>query len=87
MSWVLDEFFAGVEEEFGLSIAEGDRGLLDTPGAVVDFVAGSTAPADGMDEAEHRDHVASVVGELMAQSLGVTRYREDSRFIEDLRVR
>jgi hypothetical protein len=37
-----------------------------------------------MNEEEHRDHVAAVIGELMARTLGVTRYREDWRF-EDLR--
>ena len=44
-------------------------------------------PSDGMSPEEHRDHVAAVLGELMAQALGVTRYREDSRFREDLHVR
>ena len=61
--------------------------MFDTPGAVIDYVVAETAPADGMDEEEHRDHVASVVGELMARTLGITRYREDSRFLQDLRVR
>jgi hypothetical protein len=40
-----------------------------------------------MTEDEHRDHVSSVIGELMARTLGVTRYREDQRFVEDLHVR
>jgi len=60
---------------------------LNTPGAVIDFVATETSPADGMDDDEHRDHIAAVIGELMARTLGVTRYREDSRFVQDLRVR
>ena len=85
MSWALDEFFASVEEEFGVEI--GDTGQLDTPGAVIDYLAAATRPADGMDDEEHRDHVAAVVGELMARTLGITRYREDWRFVEDLRVR
>jgi hypothetical protein len=84
MSWALDEFFANVEDEFGIAIEDTEH--LDTPGAVIDYVAAETSPAEGMDEDEHRDHVASVVGELMARTLGVTRYREDSRFVEDLRV-
>jgi hypothetical protein len=82
MSWALDEFFASVEEEFGVSIADAEQ--LDTPGAVIDFIASETPPQDGMDDEEHRDHVAAVVGELMARTLGITRYREDWRF-EDLR--
>lgn len=80
MSWALDEFFAGVEEEFGVEI--GDTEQLDTPGAVIDYVAAATAPQDGMDDEEHRDHVAAVVGELMARTLGITRYREDWRFVD-----
>jgi hypothetical protein len=85
MSWALDEFFAGIEEEFGVSIEDAEH--LTTPGAVIDYVASETTPQDGMDEEEHRDHVAAIVGELMARTLGITRYREDWSFKEDLRVR
>ncbi len=85
MSWALDEFFAGVEEEFGLSVVDAES--LDTPGAVIDYVVDNTEPSDGMDDEEYRDHVAGVVGEIMARTLGVTRYSESSRFIQDLRVR
>ena len=85
MSWALDEFFANVEEEFGVSIDDAEA--LETPGSVIDFVVSETSPQDGMNEADHREHVAGVVGELMARTLGVTRYREDSRWVQDLRVR
>ncbi|MFL5612830.1 MAG: hypothetical protein ACJ796_04140 [Gemmatimonadaceae bacterium] len=85
MSWALDEFLSSVEEEFGVDIEDAEQ--LDTPGAVIDYVAATTKAQDGMDEEEHRDHVAAIVGELMARTLGVTRYREDWRFVEDLRVR
>ena len=67
---------------FGVSIEDAEQ--LDTPGAVIDFVASATSPEDGMNEDEHRDHVAAIVGELMARTLGITRYREDWRF-EDMR--
>ena len=40
-----------------------------------------------MTDDEYRDHVAGVVGEIMARTLGVTRYSEASRFVEDLHVR
>jgi hypothetical protein len=86
MTRPMDEFLAEVEEEFDVHI-DGQRDLFDTPGAVIDYVVAETSPADGMDEDEHRDHVASVIGELMARTLGITRYREDSRFLQDLRVR
>jgi hypothetical protein len=85
MSWALAEFFAAVEDEFG--IAAGDEEFLETPGAVVDFIVDNTSPPDGMDGEEHRDHVAGVLGEIIARTLGITRYTEDSRFIQDLHVR
>ena len=87
MSWALDEFFAAVEEEFGVPIGEADDAFLETPGAVIDFVADNTEPTDGMTEDDYRDHVAGVVGEIMARTLGITRYSESSRFRQDLRVR
>ncbi len=86
MSRPLDEFLAEVEEEFGVD-TDGQRIMFDTPGAVIDYVVAETSPTDGMDDEEHRDHVASVIGELMARTLGITRYREDSRFLQDLRIR
>lgn len=87
MSWALDEFFASVEDEFGVRINSDDRDLLTTPGAVIDFLVESSDVAHEMDEEARREHLDSVLGELMAQTLGVTRYREDSRFVEDLHVR
>jgi len=48
MSWALDEFYASVEEEFGVAIDDPEQ--LDTPGAVIDYVATETPPADGMDD-------------------------------------
>lgn len=87
MSWALDEFFAAVEEEFGVPAGEADDAYLETPGQVIDFVVDNSEPSDGMTAEEYRDHVASVIGEIMARTLGVTRYSEGSRFIQDLRVR
>ena len=85
MSWALDEFFAAIEEEFGVPV--GDSEALETPGEVIDFVVENTEPLDGMDDDEFRDHVAGVVGENMARTLGVTRYTENSRFAQDLHVK
>jgi hypothetical protein len=87
MSWALKEFFAAVEEEFGVAAGDSDGALLPTPGDVIDFIVENTEPTDGMDGDEYRDHVAGVVGEIMARTLGVTRYDEGSRFVEDLHVR
>lgn len=87
MSWALKEFFAAVEEEFGVGAGDSDAGVLQTPGEVIDFIVESTEPSDGMAGDEYRDHVAGVVGEIMARTLGITRYDEDSRFVQDLHVR
>lgn len=85
MSWALEEFYASVEEEFGVPIDDAEQ--LDTPGAVIDFIASELPAQDGQNDEEHRDQIAGIVGELMARTLGITRYREDSRFVQDLRVR
>ena len=85
MSWALDEFFAGVEEEFGVEVADAET--LETPGSVIDYVVENTDPSDGMDDDEYREHVAGVLGEIMARTLGVTRYSESSRFVQDLHIR
>ena len=87
MSWALNEFFAAVEEEFGVPIGEADDRFLETPGSLIDFVVENSSPSDGLDRDEYRDHVAGVVGEIMARTLGITRYSESSRFFQDLRVR
>jgi hypothetical protein len=54
---------------------------------VIDFIVDNSEPSDGMSEDEHRDYVAGVVGEIMARTLGITRYNEASRFVQDLHVR
>jgi len=87
MSWALKEFFAAIDEEFGVAAGDSDEALLQTPGEVIDFIVENTEPTDGMANDEYRDHVAGVVGEIMARTLGVTRYDEDSRFVQDLHVR
>jgi len=87
MSWALKEFFAAIEEEFGVAAGDADSEVLQTPGDVIDFIVENSEPSDGMADDEYRDHVAGVVGEIMARTLGVTRYDEDSRFVQDLHVR
>jgi hypothetical protein len=87
MSWALQEFFAAVEDEFGVTVGNADAGYLETPGAVIDFVIDNSSPSDGMAPDEYREHVAGIIGEIMARTLGVTRYTEGSRFVQDLRVR
>jgi hypothetical protein len=86
LSWALDEFYAAVSDEFGVDLGEADEAYLETPGAVIDFIVDGTTPTDGMVGEEYRDHVAGVIGEIMARTLGVTRYSETSRLV-DLHVR
>jgi hypothetical protein len=87
MSWALDEFFEAVAEEFGVEVGDSNEAYLETPGEVIDYVVDNTSPSDGMDDEDYREHVAGVIGEIMARTLGVTRYTEDSRFVQDLKVR
>jgi hypothetical protein len=87
MSWALEEFFAAIEDEFGVPVGGASDDFLQTPGEVIDFVVENSLPSDGMSPDEYREHVAGVVGEIMARTLGVTRYSEGSRFVQDLHVR
>jgi hypothetical protein len=87
MSWALQEFFAAVEDEFGVAVGDANAGYLETPGAVIDFVIDNSEPLDSMAPDEYREHIAGVIGEIMARTLGVTRYTENSRFVQDLHVR
>jgi hypothetical protein len=87
MSGPLTEFFTAVADEFGVPIGEAEDAYLQTPGQVIDHVVENSSPADGMSDEEHREHVGGVVGEIMARTLGVTRYSEDSRFVQDLQLR
>lgn len=87
MPWALDEFFEMLEEEFDVDIPDVERDQLGTPGDVIDWLVENSTTAAELDEDDRREHIAGVVGEIMAQTLGITRYRETSRFVEDLRVR
>jgi hypothetical protein len=87
MSWAFEEFLAAVEEEFGVPVGEAEDGFLATPGQVIDFVLDNSKPTDGMTDDEYREHVGGVIGEIMARTLGVTRYSETSRFVQDLHIR
>lgn len=87
MPWALDEFFEMLEEDFDVDIADVERDQLGTPGDVIDWLVENSSTASELDEEDRREHIAGVVGEIMAQTLGITRYRETSRFVEDLRVR
>ena len=86
MSWALNEFFAAVEEEFGVPPAT-PRLSRDTGRGHRFRRRQHVADRRHGRRASIRDHVAGVVGEIMARTLGVTRYEEASRFVQDLHVR
>lgn len=86
MSWKLDEFLAAVEDEFGVSFGEADREFLSTPGALIDYILAETHASDDMDEDQHREEIVASIAELLEKTVGVTRWREDSHFEEDLKL-
>lgn len=86
MSWKLDEFFAALEDEFRISFGEADREFLSTPGSLIDYIASETSPGDDADDEQHRDEIVGTVAELLESTLGITRWTEDSRFLEDLKL-
>lgn len=82
MSVDLGELFASVEEEFDVSLDESAARYM-SPRELSDYVVEHMPePGERMDPDERRDYVDSVVGELMAQVLGITRYDEDVPFGE-----
>jgi hypothetical protein len=82
MSVDLGEFFASVEEEFGVDIDSASAPHM-SPVELCDYVVEHMPePGERMDEDERRDYVDSVLGELMAQVLGITRYDEQSPYAQ-----
>lgn len=82
MSVDLGEFFASVEEEFDVAI-DGASAPHMSPLELVDYIVEHMPePGERMDDDERRDYVDSVLGELMAQVLGITRYDEATPFAQ-----
>jgi hypothetical protein len=82
MSVDLGEFFASVEEEFDVEIDGGSAPHM-SPRELGDYIVEHMPePGERMDEDERRDYTDSIIGELMAQVLGITRYDEDMPFAQ-----
>ena len=63
--------FAAVEAEFGVTIPAADRAGLETVGQLVSYVSvRHPPPGESMDADELRQHVAAVLGELLAREHG-----------------
>ena len=82
----LSELFAMIQDEFGVDIEDPRDAAQTTPSELIAYVLDSAPEVGGpMSDAERRQYVEEVLGELMEQALGVTRYDEESTFAEILR--
>jgi hypothetical protein len=82
----LGELFALMEEELGVDIWDPDEAAHTTPGELVEHVLTTVPDVGGsMSDAQRREYVENVLGELMDQVLGITQYDEDATFAEILR--
>ena len=80
MSVDLGELFASVEEEFDVPIDAGAATSM-SPRELCEFIVENMPePGERMDPEERVEYVDSVLGELMAQVLGITRYDETMAF-------
>ncbi|MHB1072798.1 MAG: hypothetical protein ACYC3Q_08230 [Gemmatimonadaceae bacterium] len=81
----LSALITSVEDEFGVEIENADAAEVTTPRELALYIVENMPePGEHMDDDERRDYVESVLGELIAQVLGITRYDEESTFGEIL---
>lgn len=67
----LDALLDAVEEEFGVRIPPADRASLETVRQLVSYVAvRHPPPGESLSDEELREHVAAVLGELLARGHG-----------------
>ena len=63
---------AAVEAEFGVRVPPADAARLETVGDLVSYVAMHHPPlGESLTAEELRDHVAAVIGELLAREHGI----------------
>ena len=68
-----DRLLDAVEAEFGLRIPVADRAELETVGALVSYVAlHHPPPGESLTADELREHVAAVLGEVLAREHGAS---------------
>jgi hypothetical protein len=82
----LGELFAMIQDEFGVDIEDPRDAAQTTPSELITYLLDSAPDVGGpMSDAERREYVEDVLGELMEQVLGITRYDEESTFAEIVR--
>jgi hypothetical protein len=80
----VEDLLASVEEEFGVAISDYGRVSVMTPNELVEYlISRMPAPSESMGEDEQMEHIEAVLGELMARTVGITRYDAD-RPIEEI---
>lgn len=68
-----DRLLDAVEAEFGVRIPAADRAGLETVGALVSYVAlHHPPPGEALTADELREHVAAVLGEVLAREHGAS---------------
>ena len=83
----LSALITAVEDEFDVEIENADAAEVTTPRELTTYIVENMPePGEFMDEQDRQDYVESVLGELIAQVLGVTRYNEESTFGEILQA-
>ena len=74
-----DRLLDAVEVEFGLRIPPADRAGLETVGGLVSYVAlHHPPPGESLTADELRDHVAAVLGEVLAREHGASFAVQDA---------
>jgi len=86
MSVDLGELWASVEEEFDVELEASAARHMSARELVEFIVENMPEPGEHMDEDDRREYVDSVLGELMAQTLGITRYDPDMAFHQLIRA-
>lgn len=79
----LRSLFDAVEAEFDVEIAADVRTRLETPADLVTYVVEHLPPAgESMDPEDREEHVAAVLGEVLARELGISFYTPTDRWPE-----
>lgn len=76
----LGTLIASIEEEFDVALDADQVGVLSIRDLVEYVAEAMDADAEPVDPDERVEHVEAVMGELLAQLLGVTRWDDDATF-------
>lgn len=83
MGLVLVEFVYYVEDEFKIKIPDADAEKIKTPGEFIDYLMSRKE----VSEKWSRDYVSVVIWQFIENEIGdISKYDENSRFIEDMGI-